>query len=277
MWQWEAEMNAVLQEIQKHVLIYRLFLKNSLMAQMEYRFNFIGNLSMEAGYLLVKLSYVVVVYRSGVKINGLSPDEILLFIGTFVMLTAVYAGLFMINNFGLRSKIKDGELDLLMTKPVSLQFMVTLRQADLTIFSVDALAGLVMVGIAWARLGIPVDLVTICGYFGFLVISSLVSYSLFLLPQILSFWLMDTSAIAQISDSFWDFNNMPMDIYDPWIKFVGVFLLPIFVITNFPPMFVLHKMPSTFFAWSLALPFVLLLVVRMLWKRGLRNYNSASS
>jgi len=270
-------MKAIFQEIRKHILIYRLFLKNSLMAQMEYRFNFIGNLSMETGYLLVKLSYVVVVYRSGVEINGLSPDEILLFIGTFVMLTAVYAGLFMINNFELRNKIKDGELDLLMTKPISLQFMVTLRHADLTIFSVDALAGLVMVVIAWRRLGIPVDLITVSGYVGFLVISSLVSYSLFLLPQILSFWLMDTSAIAQISDSFWDFNNMPMDIYEPWIKFVGVFLLPIFVITNFPPMFVLHKMPSSFFAWSLALPFVLLMVVRSLWKRGLRNYNSASS
>ena len=123
-------MRAILREIKKHLLIYILFVKNSLMAQMEYRFNFIGNLAMESGYLLVKLSYVVVVYRSGVKINGLSPDEILLFIGTFVTLTAIYAGLFMINNFQLRAKIKDGDLDLLLTKPVSLQFMATLRQAD---------------------------------------------------------------------------------------------------------------------------------------------------
>src|SRR5512139_442707 len=129
-------MRAIIREIRKHILVYGLFLKNSLMAQMEYRFNFIGNLSMEAGYLLVKLSYVVVVYRSGVKINGLSPDEILLFIGTFVTLTAVYAGLFMLNNFRLRLKIRDGELDLLLTKPVSLQFMSTFRLDDLTICSV---------------------------------------------------------------------------------------------------------------------------------------------
>jgi ABC-2 type transport system permease protein len=75
-----------------------------------------------------------------------------------------------------------------------------------------------MVAIAWGRLGIPVSLVAVGGYIGFLVISSLVSYSLFLLPQILSFWLMNTSAIAEITDSFWDFNNMPMEIYDRWIK-----------------------------------------------------------
>ena len=176
-------MRALIRELKKHFLIYRLFIKNSLMAQMEYRFNFIGNMAMETGYLLVKLSYVVVVYRSGVEINGLSPDEILLFIGTFVTLTAFYAGLFMLNNFRLRLKIRDGELDLLMTKPISLQFMVTLRMSDMTIFAVDAIAGLILVAIAWARLGIPFNLTTLGGYAGFMVISVLVAYSLFLLPQ----------------------------------------------------------------------------------------------
>jgi len=264
-------------ELRKHLIIYWLFLKSSLMVQMEYRFNFIGNLSMEAGYLLVKLSYVVVVYRSNVKINGLSPDEILLFIGTFVGLTAVYAGMFMINNFRLRGHIRDGDLDLYLTKPVSLQFMVTLRLADLTLFAVDLLAGGVMVTIAWARLGIPLTLYTMGGYLLFFALSSAVAYSLFFLPQILSFWMTNTSAIAEITDSFWDFNNMPMDIYHNWIKQVGVFILPIFVITNFPPMFVLGKLPPLYAIWAFLLPVALLWLVRVVWQRGLRSYSSASS
>src|SRR5512140_1204726 len=188
-------MRDLLHEFKKHLFIYLLCVKNSVMVQMEYRFSFIGNLSMETGYLFVKLSYVVVVYRSGVTINGLSPDEMLLFIGTFILLTGVYAGMFMINNFGLRTKIKDGDLDLFLTKPVSLMFMATLRQADVTIFSVDVIAGGVTVAIAWARLGIPITFFTLGGYLGFFVISSVVAYCLFLLPQILSFWLMNTSSI----------------------------------------------------------------------------------
>ncbi len=270
-------MNEALKEIKKHLFIYTIFVKNSLIAQMEYRFNFIGNMAMEVGYLFVKLSYVAVVYRTGVSINGLSPDEILLFIGTFVSLTGVYAGLYMINNFNLRGKIKDGDLDLLLTKPVSLQFMATLRQTDLTIFSVDAIAGLVMVGIAWARLRIPFNLFTVGGYASFMLISAVVSYSLFLIPQILSFWFTNTSSIAEISDSFWDFNNMPMDIYNRWIQQIGIFVLPIFVVTNFPSMFLLHKMPPTYLAWAIILPVLLLMIVRMLWKTGLGNYSSASS
>ncbi len=270
-------MNSLLHEIKKHLKIYFLFMKFSVMSQMEYRSSFIGNMSMETGYLFVKLSYVVVVYQSGAKINGLSPDEILLFIGTFVMLTGFYAGLFMINNYALRNKIKDGDLDLIITKPISLQFVATLRQADLTLFSVDVIAGLIMVIIAWSRLAIPVTLSTVGGYVGLVIISCLVSYSLFLMPQILSFWLMNTSSIAEITDSFWDFNNMPMDIYTGWIKNIGIFLIPIFVVTNFPPLAALNRMPPLYLAWSVVLPLVLFYLVRQLWKRGLRNYSSASS
>jgi ABC-2 type transport system permease protein len=270
-------MDAILREIKKHLFIYSIFVKNSLMAQMEYRFNFIGNLAMETGYLFAKLSYVVVVYRSGVEINGLSADEILLFIGTFIALTAVYAGMFMINNFNLRGKIKDGDLDLLLTKPVSLQFMATLRQTDLTIFSVDFIAGGILIVIAWNRLNIPVTFQTVGGFAAFFAISSLVSYSLFLLPQILSFWLLNTSAIAEITDSFWDFNSMPMAIYSRWIQQIGIFILPIFVITNFPPMFLLGQIPPVYLAWSLVLPVGLLMIVRLAWSRGVKQYNSASS
>jgi ABC-2 type transport system permease protein len=264
-------------ELKKHFIIYWLFVKNSMMAQMEYRFNFLGNFAMESGYLLVKLSYIVVVYRSGVQINGLSADEILLFIGTFIFMTGFYAGMFMINNFRLLSKIKDGELDLLLTKPVSLQFMATLRQADVTIFLVDVIAGGIVILIAWARLAIPVTLATVGGFTLFIAVSVMVSYCLFLLPQILSFWLLNTSAIASITDSFWDFNNMPMGIYTATIQQIGVFILPIFVITNFPPLFLVGKLPPVYAAWTLVLPIFLLAAVRALWKKGLRSYASASS
>jgi ABC-2 type transport system permease protein len=270
-------MQELWREIKKHLLVYVLFVKNSVMAQMEYRFNFIGNLAMETGYLCVKLSYVVVVYRSGVTIHGLSPDEILFFIGTFIGMTGFYAGLFMINNFRLRTLVKEGDLDLYLTKPISIQFMATLRQADMTLFSVDVIAGGICVITAWARLGIPATLVTVGSYLLFVVLSALVAYSLFLLPQILSFWFLNTSAIAEVTDMFWDFNSMPMDIYNTVIQQVGVFVIPIFVITNFPPLVVLHKLPPAYLVWAVLLPILLLMLVRAFWKVGLRNYSSASS
>lgn len=274
---WEDEMNALFDALKKYILIYGLFLKNGLMAQMEYRVNFLTSIAMEGGYLCVKLSYAVVVYRSGVTIHGLSPDEILLFIGSFIALTGVYAGLYATSNFRLREKIKDGDLDLLISKPVSTQFMATLRHIDLTLFTLDMVAGLALVVIAWQRLRIPVTVVNIVGYAVFFVISSVVAYCVFLLPQILSFWLVNTSAIVEVSDSMWDINSMPMGIYPRWIQQFGVFALPVFFITNFPPLFVLNKMTPGYYAWAALAPIILLFIVRAFWNWGLRSYSSASS
>ena len=44
-----------------------VFLKMSLMAQLEYRINFAAGVLVETGWLLIKLLYVAVVYRAGIK------------------------------------------------------------------------------------------------------------------------------------------------------------------------------------------------------------------
>ncbi|HEX2954609.1 MAG TPA: ABC-2 family transporter protein [Bacillota bacterium] len=240
----------VLAEFKKHLYIYGLFLKNSLIAQMEYRTNFITGILMEFGYLIAKILYVIVIYRSGQKINGLSPDAILLYIGTFVMITGFYAGLFMMNFAELRGHIQSGSMDLLITKPVSLQFLLTLRRSDAGLLVTDFLGGAIMVGIGWSRLAIPFNLLNLLGFLGFTLGGAVVGYAIFLLPSILSFWFVNASALAEVTDSFWDFNNVPMTVYNRLIQMIGVFVVPIFVVTNFPAMFVLGKMNWLYIAWG---------------------------
>ena len=176
---------------------------------------------------------------------------------------------------------KDGDHDLVLTRPVSTQFPVTLRRADLTIFAVDVVgggvAGGVMVIVAWLWLGPPLSFEAVGGHAVFFALSALVSYGLFLLPILLTFWLVNATALPGIVDKFWDVNSMPMDIYSRWIQSAGVFILPIFVITNFPPMAALSRLPATHVAWAVILPVLLLWITRAIWERGLRHYTSASS
>jgi ABC-2 type transport system permease protein len=70
---------------------------------------------------------------------------------------------------------------------------------------------------------------------------------------------------------------MPMDIYPRWIQQLGIFVLPIFMISNFPSMFLLNRMSPVYLAWAAMLPVILLVIVRSVWRLGLKNYNSASS
>jgi ABC-2 type transport system permease protein len=270
-------MKGLLREIRKHFFIWYVFMKNNLMGQLEYRVNFLTGLAMEAGYLLVKLLYVIVVYRAGSSVNGMTPDEVLVFVGTFVIVTGFYAGLFMLNNFSLSDHIRNGTLDFFIVKPVSLQFMATLRRSDIALFLTDTLAGIVMLAIGWSRLKIPLNIINLAGFAGYMLCGVIVGYSIFLFPILFSFWFVKSGALSSTVDSFWDFNNVPMGVYSKLVQRIGVYVLPIFVVTNFPAMFVLGKLSPAFAIWGIAAPFLCFAATRALWTVALKQYNSASS
>lgn len=252
-------------------------MKNSLIGYMEYRANLFAALTMELVYLSSKILYILFIYQSNISLDGVSPDEIMIFIGTFIIMTGIYTGFFMDNFYSLPEHVRDGTLDLYITKPISLQFMVTLRHFNFVLPVPNLIAGLTMVSIAWRRLGIPVSFANIAGYLLILCSSTCVAYAVFLAPQILSFWTVKTGAIIEIADRCWDFNNMPMMIYSKLMQRIGVFVIPVFFITNFPAMYLVGKLNSIYVAWAIAAPIVFLTAVRMFWKFAVRNYASASS
>ena len=266
-----------MKEVLKHLKIWVKLVRINLMSQLEYRANFITGLMMEGGYLLAKIMYVIVVYSAGKNIAGFTPDEILVFIGTFVAITGFYAGLFMMNLFQLTWLVRDGSFDLLLTKPVSTQFLATFRRSDLALFSLDFVAGIVMVGIGFHRLGIGFDAVRIAGWALFAASGAAVGYALWLIPMTLVFRIVKADSLAGLCDAFWDFNNVPMVVYNRVGQAFGVFVIPVFVVTNFPALFALGRMTPLLFVWGLAAPFLFGFLASRLWKSALRHYASGGN
>lgn len=266
-----------MREIKKHLILWWVCMKNSLMSQLEYRTNFYTGIAMELGYFLAKIVYMIVIYKTNVPINGLTPDEVLVFFGTYMIATGPYAGLYMTNLYGIGRQVQTGELDLLLVKPVSTQFFLTLKRSDMALFTTDTVLGLAAVAAGVSRMGVTVDLWGILGYFGYLVSGSVIAYSMFLLPQVLAFRLVKTNALTGLVDSSWDFNNLPMGIYNRLIQQIGVFVLPIFVITNFPALYLLKKLEPLYAVWGIAGAAAWLALSSFLFNKGLKRYQSASS
>jgi ABC-2 type transport system permease protein len=269
-------MGNAMREIAKHFRVYLALVRMNVMSQMAYRANFVTGILMELGYLVVKLLYVLVAFSAGRDIAGFAPDEMLVFVGTFITATGLYAGVYMMNFFQLSIIVKDGSFDTLMTKPVSLQFMATFRRFDIGIFSTDVVAGIVVTIVGLSRLEGNLDAWRLLGYVFFLLCGSAVGYAIYLLPQCLVFRIVNARAISGVSDSFWDFNNVPMIVYDKVAQAMGTYVLPMFVITSFPSLFALGRMTGAQMAWGCFAPILFLTVVRFVWTRSIRDYSSAS-
>lgn len=270
-------MNSFFKEIRKHFLIYLLLARNCLISEMEYRFNFIMGFLIEFMWLFVRLLYVIVVYQANVSVNGLPPDGVLLYTGTYSIIMGIHTGLFGHNFYELPEHIRNGTLDTLVTKPVSLQFLLTLRKINFSWSLCDVIGGIPMVVIAWQKLGINLSVVNVIGFLGLLISGILISYSVFLLPRILSFWLIKTDAVTAITEELHGFNRMPSLIYNKWIQRIGTFIFPIFLVGNLPPMFVLQRLNYIYILWGIIAPILFAWITRLFWNAGIRNYTSASS
>lgn len=258
-------------------MIYLLLMKNSIMGYLEYRANLFAALAMEAIFLFSKLLYVLVFFNSSIKINGITPYEIMIFIGTFILTTAVYTGFFMDNFYQIPEHIRTGTLDIYITKPVSLQFITTLRHFNIARLTPNLIAGVILITTAWGKLGIPVSFAKIAGYILALISATFITYAVFLAPQILSFWFVKSSGITEIADKCWDFNNMPMAIYGKRMQWIGIFVIPVFFITNLPAMYLLGELSSVYLVWMFLAPLLFMWLIRRFWKTAVLDYTSASS
>ena len=263
--------------MRKYARLYGMFIKNCLIAQMEFRGNFMMSLLVESVYLIAKLLYVLVVFRTDLHVEGIPPEGLLLFIGMHTVVTGIYVGLFFTNFMKIPEYIKDGSLDLLLTKPVSLQFMASMRYVDLALPVPDILVGFVMIGIGWHAMAIPLMFPKLVGFALLLLVSIVITYCLMIIPALLSFWFVQTGSVSEIAHSVWDANNFPMAIYPVWVRRIGTFVIPLFLITNFGPMFLLGQLSWLHAGLSLAGSLLLFAAVRLLWERAVKEYSSASS
>ncbi|MCZ8520441.1 MULTISPECIES: ABC transporter permease [Paenibacillus] len=261
----------------KYIRLYGVFVRNCLIAQMEFRGNFFMSLLVETVYLAAKLLYVLVVFRTDLHVNGIPPEGLLLFIGMHTVATGLYVGLFLTNFTKIPGYIRDGTLDLMITKPVSLQFMASLRYVDLALPIPDLLAGGAMIAIGWHALDVPLTAGHLAGFGFFMGISLILTYCLMIIPALLSFWLVNSSAVSDMAHAVWDANNFPMAIYGRWVQRIGTFVVPVFLITNLAPMFLLGSLSPLAMAGAAAGALLCLVLVRLLWRRAVRSYSSASS
>lgn len=250
--------------------------KYSLMSALEYRINFLAGVTVEMGWMIIKLLYVAVIYKAGTNIGILTPDHILLFVGTYVLMTGFYM-LYAGNFLAIPDMVQKGDLDLYLVKPVSLQFLVTMRQLGFAYLLPNFAAGVVMITMGWRMAGLPVGVVPIAGFLFYLACGCLLTYSLFLLPYLLSFRTVSVAGLSDMGSALWDFNNMPSLIYEKWFRQLGTYVLPVFVITNFPGLFVMGELSFWACVWGAGAPVLFFGLSRILWKKALKKYSSASS
>ena len=71
---------------------------------MQYRTNFVISILTEVGYVFAKSLYIVVLFSSGLSINGLEPCQMLMFIGSYTWITGIMDAVYILILLGFFTK-----------------------------------------------------------------------------------------------------------------------------------------------------------------------------
>lgn len=267
-------MKERLHELKWYIKVAIHFGKLSLQSVMEYPLNFVSGICVELAYMMIKLVYLYVVLSTGMNVGSLTPDMVVIFVGTYIFMTGIWMLLSGVNN--IPDQVAKGDLDLIMTKPGSLQFLQTFGKYNFALAFPNVVMGTVLMTGGWKLCKIPVTISNV-GIFAFYLITGIIlTYSFGLMASLLVFWVTSLNAVSMLYAALWDYNNMPMELYPKVIKQIGTFIIPVFLVTNWPGMAVLGKLDMIQIIWGIVVPALAFLLARLMWKAGIRRYTSAN-
>ncbi len=250
-------------------------LRVALMSAAAYRESFLVDFGASAFGALGVVLPVWGVYQHTADVAGWSGREALLVTAFFLILQGLVGALVEPNLGALVDGIRTGQLDYLLLKPTDAQIAATFQRFA-PARAWDSVAG-VAVG-AWALSGLPtpgLGEVAACVLMWAAGLGAV--YGLWILVVCTSFWFVRVDNLRFLLSAVMDAGRWPVSVYTGAARFALTVIVPVALVTSWPPMALLGRLDLALGAQAVAVAAALLVVSRLAWRRAIGHYTSASS
>jgi len=262
-------------KIKRYFEVYAVQLKNNLVREAVYRTNFLTAVTVDLIWMGVEVALFSVLYSNTQTIAGWSREQVYFFLGVFFSSDALFTVLFQRNFWSFSDLVNKGELDILLTKPIHPLFLALSRSMNLTA-SFNIVLGL-LISIRYA------DQAGFSGGWHWLEWGAWLLFGLYAALQmrfLFSIWIFWTDrswALSRLYYQFFAFATKPDTIYPKTIRYIILTALPFGFIGSVPARALLHGLKPNEAIQAATVLIGLTGINFLLWHRGLRRYQSASS
>lgn len=269
-------MKLLANKIWRYLNLYRLFCKFSLMDILIFRANALVMGLAPIVWLAIMIIFLQTIFSGVKQLGGWNFWETIFLTGTHEIIFLLTWATFTTNLRNFVDGVRTGRFDLVLLKPVSPRFLVSFRTIDFTV--IGSFINVIFVFIySFSKVAGEINLTRIFGFVFFLVFSYLISYFIFFIIASLSLFFIDSRAFMDWVFDATDFDRYPAEIYPLGVKIFLTFFLPILFFAYFPAAYLLGKIGERYLFLGVMIAFFLYFVSKIIWKKGLRNYQSASS
>ena len=261
--------------MKKNLRFIWLLVKYKFSRMMMYRADFFFVFFCDGALFLVQLLAFEAIYSQVDSIGGWGRGEMIVFVGTFSLINGLNMLVYFFGIVGIPGKIRRGDLDQYLTKPVNPLLRLTFENADLGSFPLLILSALIIAyGVNVS--GIAVTPARAFGYAALVIIMTVLWYDMELIIRTIPFFVMSADGIMEVEGQLLELNfKVPGILYKGAFKFVFYFLLPYGIMSTVPTQVIAGSVsaPGAVTAALTAAAFTAFAL--RFWKRGLKNYESA--
>lgn len=262
--------------VRRHFRLWHRFASQAIVRETHYRANFLSTIAVGIIQLVLSLVPVLLLYSFTSDVNGWRQGDVIALSGMYQASFAVLAMCVQPNMHRISGYIRQGELDLILIRPVSSQFYVTLRWLQPAEFF-NVLIGVAVVVVGLNRLGdvptvmqgIQAVVIAMCGM---ILLTCVWSAFVFL-----AFWFTSVAPIPMVVRDVMDAGRFPLAFYPTGIRVFLAFIFPVGFATTFPIEALTGRADWTIVLVGIALSAIALLLLRSYWRFAVRFYSSASS
>lgn len=265
-----------LHAIHRHLRLWKRFLTQAVVRETHYRTHFIATFVVGLLQMAFSLIPVLLLYSFTDDINGWSRGDVIALGGVYqVSIALLWFGIEP-NMERLSLYVRQGDLDLILIRPVSGLFYVMLRWIKpAEIFMILTGLAVTIVGLAQGSgtrqaSGIAQAMVlVICG-----VILVSCAWTAIVMT---AFWFTTTGPVSNVVADVMQAGKYPLSFYPAAIRLFFSFVFPVGFASTFPVDALVGRGSWNIVLVGIALSILALLLLRRWWHFAIRFYSSASS
>jgi ABC-2 type transport system permease protein len=252
------------------------YMRNYIKTKLTYRADLLMEIISDLLFQGVNLFFVLVVFMHTASLGGWSEAQILFIYGYFMIPYGIFYCLFNFWGFAERYIVK-GEMDRVLTRPAHNLVQIILENIDPPSI-VGSIAGVVIMGFAWAQLGIPVHFLDVFIFLLLVLGSVLVYVGVYLIITAISFFVDAPTGILPLVYNFQSYGRYPIKIYNRVIQIILTAILPFSFVGFYPAAYFLDPKQWSNFAYiTPAVGLVIFTAGLMFWNYGVKKYRGAGS
>jgi ABC-2 type transport system permease protein len=253
-----------------------LHLRVAALNEFQYRINFFVQLINSLIAFGTGLVAIALVYSHTQDLGGWTQYELLAVMGVHILLGGVIRAVVEPNMTKLMEDVQQGTLDYSLTRPADAQLLISVRQAQVW-QAIDVMLGLGVVVYSAVRIGASLGWLNTVGFVLALLMGTVIVYCLWLLVTTLAFKLVDVDNMIQMLSGVYQAGRWPVTVYPTWLRGSLTFIVPLAFAVTVPAEAVTSRLEPITLVWALLLTTAFVVIARLVWKWGLRNYTGASA